>query len=321
MRKFSQPELRALKQYLTAETTTVDCPNCGTAYASARTVAHEINLKIVQCRQCDFMYTSPRFASPVRNTEVPADDDDEPIVLPPKHREALLDVRKADRYANYVDEVTRLRKIRPDGRLLDIGTNLGFFLKIAQDEGLWSCEGIDPNKKRARLASEHFGLTVHPGYLPDAHFPDETFDVVVMIDVFEHVPEPVAHLQDCHRILKPGGLLYIKVPNGSYTRFKHRLVNNLRLSSVVGSVPDTWDSFQHLNHFTAATLKGMLRSTGFSVAQFFVPIPCTTQGQHLRNVLRNLSFWIGRATHSITRAPGVFSLDLCAISVKVPTSS
>lgn len=321
MRKFSKLELRALKQYLTAETTIVDCPNCGAAYASARTVAHEINLKIAQCRQCDFMYTSPRFVSPVKNTEATADDDDGPITLPAKHREALLDVRKADRYANYVDEVRRLRKAQPGGRLLDIGTNLGYFLKIAQDEGIWSCEGVDPNKKRARFASEHFGLTIHPGYLPDAHFPDETFDVVVMIDVFEHVPEPVAHLQDCHRILKPEGLLYIKVPNGSYTRFKHRLVNNLGLSRMVGSVPDTWDSSQHLNHFTAATLKKMLRSTGFNVTQFFVPIPCTEQGQHLKNALRNLSSWVGRATYSVTRAPGVFSPDLCAISVKVPTSS
>lgn len=321
MRKFSNLELRALKQYLAAETTTVDCPNCDAAYASARTVAHEINLKIVQCRQCDFMYTSPRFVSPVMNDKATADDNDAPIVLPPKHREALLDVRKADRYANYVDEVARLKEAQPGGRLLDIGTNLGFFLKIAQDEGTWSCEGVDPNRKRARLASEHFGLKVHPGYLADAHFPDETFDVVVMIDVFEHVPYPVAHLQDCHRILKPGGLLYIKVPNGSYTRFKHRLVDDLRLASVLKSEPNTWDSHQHLNHFTAATLKSMLQSTGFNVTQFFVPIPCTVQGQHLKNALRNLSFWIGRATQSIAHAPGVFSPDLCAISAKVPASS
>ena len=98
------------------------------------------------------------------------------------------------------------------GRLLDVGCATGHFLYYMQQHSAWQVYGLEPNAEAARFAQEQFQLDVHVGYLEDKVFPDNYFDAVSLWDVFEHLSDPSHALEEIRRILKPNGLLVLRVP-------------------------------------------------------------------------------------------------------------
>ena len=104
-----------------------------------------------------------------------------------------------------------LRGTKP-GRLLDVGCGDGGRLARWQAMG-WEVEGQEVDATAAEWARDRHGVRVHVGALPDLALPDSTFDVVSLSHVIEHVPDPLALLEECRRILKPGGRLIAVTPN------------------------------------------------------------------------------------------------------------
>jgi 2-polyprenyl-3-methyl-5-hydroxy-6-metoxy-1,4-benzoquinol methylase len=96
-------------------------------------------------------------------------------------------------------------------RLLDIGCSSGSLLYIAKSLGL-KAEGIDPAEKAARNGIDR-GLQIHIGYLHDLTFNDNTFDAITIYEVIEHVYDPKSLFKECHRILKPNGVLLVGTGN------------------------------------------------------------------------------------------------------------
>jgi SAM-dependent methyltransferase len=90
------------------------------------------------------------------------------------------------------------------------------------------------------------------GLLSDLHFPDHHFDVVLAASVFEHLQEPKKDLAQIRRILKPGGLLYVGVPN-------------YRTLPIMFGKDDFFlnQPPQHVNYFTPTTLRVLLKDAGF----------------------------------------------------------
>jgi len=104
-----------------------------------------------------------------------------------------------------------LADVKP-GKLLEIGCGSGKFLRRMQGFG-WSVEGIDFDAKAVEQARLECNFTVHVGTLESIKYQANNFDVVAMNHVIEHVPDPVSLLQECHRILRPGGRLVVITPN------------------------------------------------------------------------------------------------------------
>ncbi len=102
-------------------------------------------------------------------------------------------------------------KARSGGRCLDVGCGNGRFLAAMQALG-WEVVGVEPDPISRSIAESLTGARVLPSLL-EARFPANFFDVVTMNHVFEHISEPVIVLRECRRILKPGGVLGICVPN------------------------------------------------------------------------------------------------------------
>ena len=98
------------------------------------------------------------------------------------------------------------------GRLLDVGCATGLFLHEMALAG-WGVVGVEPSPQAVTYAHERLGLEVFQGWLGDAPFEPASFDVVTYWDVLEHTFSPSAELACCARLLKPGGLLAINVPN------------------------------------------------------------------------------------------------------------
>ena len=108
-----------------------------------------------------------------------------------------------------------IRMHQPSGRLLDIGCAYGRFLEVAAAEGGYTLCGMDLSQHAVSVAQgrlESSGVTVRQGGVLDDPFPGETFDVITMFDVIEHVPDLPAAFAAAKRRLNPGGVLAISVP-------------------------------------------------------------------------------------------------------------
>lgn len=156
-----------------------------------------------------------------------------------------------------------LRMLPPGQRLLDVGCWNGEFLARVRDTRLFAeLHGVDliPASVDAARAKGFRAEVVdlNRDRLP---FADGHFDAVTMLAVLEHVFDPYAMTAELHRVLRPGGVLAIAVPNvGSFT-------NRLRI--LFGRIPITspdpgWDG-GHLHYFTRHAFDRLLTGAGFQI--------------------------------------------------------
>jgi 2-polyprenyl-3-methyl-5-hydroxy-6-metoxy-1,4-benzoquinol methylase len=156
----------------------------------------------------------------------------------------------------YTDILSVLEGAAPGRRLLEVGCGTGDFVAFSQEHGFRSV-GTEPSFEAAQRATSQ-GLTVHNMTLEKfvAHSGIAKFDVVVMINVLEHVPDPVRTLQECKQVLIPGGILCVRVPN-DFTEMQAAAREKTGGDPWWVAVPD------HINYFNFASLKQTLDRIGF----------------------------------------------------------
>ncbi|PIV39141.1 MAG: hypothetical protein COS29_04205 [Candidatus Omnitrophica bacterium CG02_land_8_20_14_3_00__42_8] len=298
------------------------CPLCAyTDYAQIYT--ERGNIGIVKCSACGLIYTNPM----VKESEKNYWGDDKKY-----YEEARLIFEgqaKNHRDSNYLQDLGVIEKIKPTGNFLDIGTNMGMFLRNTRGRK-WNVFGIDPSPALSEMARKYFGLNVKTCYLHEAGFSDEYFDVVTMTDVFEHIAEPKKMLMDIKKVIKKDGILFIKVPNGNYNLLK------LRLAVAAGKLKDydIFDSYEHVTHFTHKTLRRMLKECGFKVVKSCIGRPIQLPAWHkyighyyqypspwfldAKNyILRNVFYWISRLEFLIRFGNiGYFAPNIIVTAVK-----
>jgi len=96
----------------------------------------------------------------------------------------------------------------PSGTILDIGCNAGYFLDVM---GGFECYGIERSPSHAKVARQKHRDKIFTGTFEE-YDPGETrFDCITLQDVFDHMVDPLDVLKKCHQLLKPQGLIVIKV--------------------------------------------------------------------------------------------------------------
>jgi 2-polyprenyl-3-methyl-5-hydroxy-6-metoxy-1,4-benzoquinol methylase len=154
----------------------------------------------------------------------------------------------------------KIERLTPRGRLLDVGCGEGTFLELACRQG-WNACGTELSAFAAAEASRRLGVEIFCGELHDASFPGEFFDVITLWHVLEHVREPARYLEEIRRVIRPGGLLVIAVPNVDdyFMQAAYRIVRGRpqRLFSKK-------DREIHLYHFSARTIRMYLERTRFT---------------------------------------------------------
>lgn len=143
---------------------------------------------------------------------------------------------------------------RPPGgaSLLDVGCGNGAFLIQMKGTG-WSLRGIDPDPEAVARVREA-GIPADEGFLTDRSFPANNFDAITLSHVVEHAHQPVELLRECHRILRPGGVLWVATPNIASPGHK-----------LFGRHWRGLDPPRHLVLFTPGSLKEALESVGFEL--------------------------------------------------------
>jgi len=165
-------------------------------------------------------------------------------------------------YSPWLKKIQSVLK-RPTPTLLDIGCGLGMFLRLARESG-FEVRGIEPNAEAVeRLASE-YSIEAHNTLLED-YSGDETFDVVTMWDLLEHLARPNAAIEKVHSILNPGGLIVLEVPvRDSLLHWAAKTLYRLSFGRIRRPLFLTY-GVHHLQYFTAKSMSALLNEHGFDV--------------------------------------------------------
>jgi SAM-dependent methyltransferase len=233
----------------------VSCTLCGSdAVCWSRQIRDHARIDssytLVKCASCGLVYLNPR-------------PDYEEILARSPAYQSMMDEMLEKLRASWVGRLG-LRLMRdartrttPGGRLLDIGCARGDFALRMSTLG-WEAHGIELDGEAAQFASEVRGLRVLQGRAEDRlpEYGRESFDLVTMWHVLEHVEDPSRVLAEVHRVLRPGGRVVVEVPN-----------YDSLISAMLGKY---WYSLEppfHLTHFTPATLRRMLEIRDFRSVQ------------------------------------------------------
>jgi SAM-dependent methyltransferase len=273
----------------------VSCILCGSSRSTQFLTQRDLNLArneteftVVRCGDCSLLYLNPRpTPSEIRNYYPP-----EYYSLDEAHQPRKID-RVFKRLSNALKKgimvefygyppppgmsttrlVSALRRLilwpeywhlkvagrdiipfQDEGRILDVGCGPGKVMRVLRDRG-WDVHGVDFSSVAVEHARARWGLNVTCGDLQQAHYKDDYFDVVMFNHSLEHMYNPLGTLHEAYRILKPGGLLFVTLPNaGSFEAW------------LFGRWWVHWDVPRHLYHFTYETMSRLVEQAGFRVS-------------------------------------------------------
>jgi SAM-dependent methyltransferase len=181
---------------------------------------------------------------------------------------ALYDQEYFDDYGppgGYDDEAQRRHEARlrvrwlrdhlPTGRVLELGSAAGYFLDELRTAG-FDVQGIEPGAAIARRSAERFDLPITIGTVESAELPAASLDAVCAFHVLEHIAAPSGVLVRLRAALRPGGLLFLEVPN---------------IESVIARRQGAaWPKLEmpyHVGHYAPETLRALLDRSGLEIVQ------------------------------------------------------
>lgn len=208
--------------------------------------------RLVRCPSCGLIRQNPRPAPDSIDAYYPSSY--EPYSRTIADEPSLA--RRLDRWYGMLKRRRLIESYQRGGRILDVGCATGNFLAEMVRTGRWTALGIEPNEQAAAVASEKLGLDVRPGRLEDVELPAESFDVVTMWNVLEHVHDPVSDLQRVARLLRPGGTLVFSLPN--VDSYEVRVFRDRWFG---------WELPRHLYFFPRAVLGDILGKSGLRLAE------------------------------------------------------
>jgi 2-polyprenyl-3-methyl-5-hydroxy-6-metoxy-1,4-benzoquinol methylase len=178
------------------------------------------------------------------------------------------------------------------GRLLDYGCGGGGFLLRMRELG-WQVCGMDMSSAAVEQCKQQ-GLDVCAGDAVDQRFEPNSFDVVTLWHVLEHVPSPAQTLRQIHTVLKPNGKLILASPNF-----------DTWLRGWLGNCWYALDLPRHLTHFSKKTITQMLQVNGFTVEKIFAQ-------RHGQITQRSMKYMASQNSkkryHLLSRSRGICSI-------------
>jgi SAM-dependent methyltransferase len=214
------------------------------AIFSARRLPDRVHGRIVRCDFCGLVRSDPTV-----DTEV----------LARLYAQSSFD---------YGDEISGLqktygkylRKLKlfggQKGSLLEIGCGNGFFLQEAKRQGYKIVRGVEPSTQACDQAPRSVKANIVCDIMRTGVFEPDSFDAICLFQVFDHIPEPNALLQECFSVLKPGGLIL----------FLNHNVNSVS-AKLLGAKSPIID-LEHTYLYSPRTLMRITQKHGFRVRSF-----------------------------------------------------
>ncbi len=289
---------------------TIACPGCGgddqTEWVKAPSFADPCGprYRVVRCQRCGLGYQNPR---PTEATIQNLYTDDYEAYQPPS-QPARTQGRRRNGH-----RLLEGMPVQPGGRLLDYGCGSGGFAQKLRLAG-WQVAGMDLSQHAADAAAKLFDIPVLVGTLPHPDVLPNSYDLITMRAVLEHVHNPHKLLSAAREAVVPGGHLLVTVPN--LNGWGYRL-----FGSCWWGLQLPW----HTLHFTPATLSYLLTANGWEVVKvatrghrewtsnsaqmanrfkkWWAPLACS---RLVMSAWNRLAQWVGRADDlvALARKPG-----------------
>jgi 2-polyprenyl-3-methyl-5-hydroxy-6-metoxy-1,4-benzoquinol methylase len=224
------------------------CPVCG-----GRDFAPRFLPDVMRCNKCGVLFRSPR---PTQGEIARSYNQAATFTEWQSNEEG--------RRAMWQRRLVLVRRSCSAGRLLDVGTGDAHFLDQAAN--YFQVQGTDFSESAAVFARRR-GHSITVGQIEDIDFGGLAFDCITMWHILEHLPRPGDAVRRVCAMLKPGGHLFIAVPNEENRLARHR-IGLLRAENPLGNLQ--FGSEIHLTHFQPETLRRFIQSNGLELVSFGV---------------------------------------------------
>lgn len=204
--------------------------------------------RIVKCLNCDLVFLSPR----PKITEIsPYYEQENYFGRNISYNTIEYDDKKEKEFA-YGKIYDIIFSTKHSGSILDIGAGTGLFLSKFKDEE-WDVKGVELMKDAVKYSKNRFGIKLSLGDFFTAKFSENSFDVVTLNGVLEHLHKPQEALNKIYSLLKKDGLIVFSVPN----------VTSLG-NVIFGKDWFPWQPPRHVYHFSPNTATKMLKNAKFN---------------------------------------------------------
>jgi 2-polyprenyl-3-methyl-5-hydroxy-6-metoxy-1,4-benzoquinol methylase len=228
----------------------VNCNLCGSSEFSFVCSFGEV--KIVKCRNCELICRNPRLKENLNREFYSYDYYGDYAGI-----EERISAARINLFENTLLKLEKKRQARSN-KLLDVGCGQGNFLKLARDYG-WRVNGVELARSACEYGKVNFNLDILNTGIEEAHFKENSFDVITLWNVLDHLRNPLEMLKEAYRILEPDGILIIRVPNVTFHILVHRifpLINKFCKSLNDPSIIVNYG-------FSVKTIKKILHEAGF----------------------------------------------------------
>jgi hypothetical protein len=170
-------------------------------------------------------------------------------------------------------------------------------MHLAQQRG-WTVEGVELNPRTAACAARRTGAPVHRVNAHALVAEGRQYSAVTLIDVLEHIPEPMRLFATLSQLVEPGGRVAVKVPCGPSQWTKERV-----LAALTSHQVSLADNLVHINHFSPRSLRLALEHAGFTrvIVRTGAPELLSIRLGGFRSLVSNA---VRLAVYAAGRAPG-----------------
>jgi 2-polyprenyl-3-methyl-5-hydroxy-6-metoxy-1,4-benzoquinol methylase len=215
------------------------------------------------CRACGTLVSRAPIAAGLYEKDYWTKRQTEHHGLPDIRKRARLDL--PERCAHWLGRLLTLRL--PPARILDVGCAHGGYVALLNWAG-YEATGTEISSEVAQLAQETFGVRVLTGTVESQTFGASSFDVIVLNDVIEHLPEPMATLRHCAGLLSQDGFFVIQTPEYK----EHLSYADLRATNDLFLRHMDRNNEEHLYLFSRRSAGQLFSRLGFPHLDFSSPV-------------------------------------------------
>lgn len=225
------------------------CPLC--SFPSPRPYARDFRgITISRCRRCGVKFMDPQYTDAYLSALYAQ------YITPERPFGAGPEYAAVERQRR-VDNFAAIELHAAVGRLLSIGCGEGLELKVAQQRG-WIVEGYDVDPATTQKLSRELNVPIYTGDLCRLGLPAESYDCVYLDQVLEHPKQPQTCLREAHRLLRPGGVLFLGCPNITSLSSAAKALQE-RLGLRRRSRGRYYDTQHHLFYYSPGVLRRILQ--------------------------------------------------------------
>ncbi|NMB82159.1 MAG: class I SAM-dependent methyltransferase [Ignavibacteria bacterium] len=268
------------------------CPVCGDTSVNEKyrfryhsgAVLDRLNIsfndkvKLCLCKNCGHHYSVPRLNDFLINQYYSLDlseyyrSDSVPDNILKKENEEIVEL---------------INNYKAPGQVLEIGCGNGFLLNEFKKKG-WECLGIEPSEQAVKFGKEILNLNIHKGYLNDCQCRNNSFDLVILMDVIEHISEPQKFMNSILSYLKNDGILVIGTGN------------ICSLNAIIArSAWSYFGSWEHISFYSPRSIRFLLSKVGLSHIKIIKRSYSGSKVSNLLSLIKNIKIVIKNAIKEV----------------------